>query len=189
MYIQKTPKKHNDQISELTGYHLYQDNKGRTLYHASFHKDIAYYIAPSDFRSFSVYQQRYFLSLAGGVLIMTLIDNFTNSSIYIAVGIAVVIWAVFQFKFKQFLQHCSTTRFDATKLTGSVEINARQPQSRLILKAILFVLLGVLLVINAYQQQFDASIVIGCWIICGGCIIFAVNQLRYLIYKKKHNIA
>ena len=188
MYIRKTPKKRNDQASELTGYNLYQDSKGRTLYHTRFHHDIAYYIAPSDFRSFSMYQQRYFLSLAGGVLVMTLVSEVSDYALYFALAIAAVILAIFQVKFKQFLSHCSTTRFEPAKLTGSMEINARQAAPKLLIKAVLFILLGVLLGLNAYQHQFDKTVIIGCWIICGGCFIFAFNQLNYYFYKKKHSL-
>lgn len=185
MMMQRNTTSSNKNI-EIKGMNIYKDNKGRTIYYDRLFKK-AYYIAPLDYKSFSLYQQRFFLGLAVAIVIMSFMHGKQIAMIWIGIALGLLIYGVMEYKFRSFLKKCSTVKFDVNNLSATKTSNVSETPSRLVLKAILLTALGVLLVINAYAQGYDSFIIAMCYVVAAFCLVGALFQVKSLMDQKKLN--
>ena len=85
---------------ELSGMHIYKDNHNRYVYYDIFTKN-GYVI--SNVPSYRNYANRFILAAVVGILVYTF--DFGKWTLPFALGAALLVWAVMEYKFRAFLRH------------------------------------------------------------------------------------
>lgn len=161
------------------GLFVYINDKGQYVYSDLFCKG-GYIISRSDYKKYQVYALRYIL----GVVIVALLSTLIAMKPSIIVGVLTVIVGEILFRVKFLGKTCTyDPKFVRPQSEDFIDKFTRSPDpSKKIIKAALLLLFGILIVINAYQQNFSNLFVIISW--CVGIIsevfavIFLISYLR-----------
>lgn len=177
----KTQK--NKAPDNIYGLNIYEDKKGRLIYYDILKKR-AVFIPAFDFKQFSFYRYRYIIALSVFVVLQTLLTEFFSIHYLVPIGITLIIYFFLELKFRQFINDKQPVKhFDKKDCKGYFDILNTQDPQKMILKAVLYVLLGALLVFNAYDKNYQGFTLIFCWLILIVCI--GVSALQLIAYFKR----
>ncbi|NLC96130.1 MAG: hypothetical protein GX675_00955 [Erysipelotrichaceae bacterium] len=155
----------------IAGKNIYKDNKNRDVLYVKSKKN-GYIIQEKDQSSYTLYSNRFYISIIAGILAA----NFNIPLIYCI--IASIILAVF-------LQYRYQTHFlpslvvisnfkPANKVSTLDAMVAEKDKKRNLTLALLYVLFGVLIVINGIQMKVSYLILFGNILICIAAIYMGI---------------
>lgn len=162
----------------LVGVNLYTDAKGRLVYIQPITKK-AVYVASYDEKKFITYKRRYLIVLAALMLLYSLVTVMFKQPIWIPAVLTLLLWIGLEYSFNKFLntmQPVKKLKMDDLTPTYEAQISPEEKQKYWI-RVGLYVLLGVLLVFNAYQQKYTGFTLVFCWaagIFCAGCGVYQI---------------
>ena len=134
----------------LNGMNIYRNKKGQVIYYDRFRKN-GYIISPEKEKQYRIYSNR----LLFAVLAVILIGNFFLSwrnSFFVGVILYILLEVIFRFRY---LPSCtSVPGFVPEKRESLVLQLSRIPRNKIITKILLFIALGVLLILNAAEQNY-----------------------------------
>lgn len=172
-------------IEGIYGFNIYEDEKGRIIYNDILTKN-AVYIPTFDYKQFTFYKYRYILTVSTFIVLQTLLVDMFELNALIPFVITILVWLTMEYKFRKFLKEKQPVKhFDKTQCKGYFDVLNSQDTSKMFLKAILYVALGVLLVLNAYQKAYAGFVLLFCWGIAVVCIFYAVLQVVAYSKRKK----
>ncbi len=182
----RTARRGQSRVTEnpaLVGLNLYTDPKGRLVYIQPFTKK-AVYVAAYDQKKFIMYKRRYLVVLAALILLWTVLVSMFEISFWIPAVLCVLLWAGLEFSFSKFLgtmQPVKKLRMEDLTPTYEAQISEDEKKKYWV-RAGLYMLLGVMLVMNAYQQQYDGFTMFFCWAACLFCVGCGIYQM-YIISR------
>lgn len=150
----------------LAGNNIYLDKHGDTVYYNIFNKN-GYIVSKQVEQKFRIFYHRYSIIVVVMILLGDYFNSLTNTFLfYIVATILVEIYfrLVFLKKLKvikDFKRECKTSKIESI-------INSKEKE-KTIMKAVAYLLLSVLLVINAIQQNFN--------------IIFLILSVGFALYS------
>ena len=137
---------------KLRGINIYLDELDRNVYVDPIGKE-AYLIQESNFQMYNFYSNRFILVIGAVVLFASFFGSF-----YLSVAITVLLFGLLEFFFRRrFLP--TLIKLDNfkpdRKLSYEDQETMNNDKKKTILKVIMFILLGVLLGINAYMEGYQ----------------------------------
>lgn len=176
----------------LVGMNLYLDPKGRIIYKSSL-TNRAVYINPYDEKKFGLFKQRYLIVLAAFFLLWTFMTSMLHTPFWMPVVLSLLLLAGLEYSFQKFLSGLQPIKhYKDGELISTLESEMTpQDKQKVWLKTFLYCLLGIFIVINAYQESYSGVSLIACWIagfFCiglGGYQIFIMNKFSKLALKTK----
>ncbi len=175
----RTLSKGQSRVTEnpsLVGVNLYTDPKGRLVYIHPMTKK-AVYIASYDEKKFVMYKRRYLIVLAALMLLYSLVTVMLEQPIWIPALLSLLLWIGLEYSFMKFLktlQPVKKLKMEDLTPTYEAQISPEEKQKYWI-RVGLYVLLGVLLVFNAYHEQYTGFTLAFCWaagLFCAGCGVY-----------------
>ena len=134
----------------LNGINIYRTKKGQFVYYDRFRKN-GYIISPERERQYRIYANRLLFVVLAVILAGNFFLSWKNSCI---AGVILYIFLEVLFRFR-FLPTCTTLpNFVPEKRESLVLQMSRVPRNKLITKILLFIALGVLLILNAGEQNY-----------------------------------
>lgn len=168
------------------GFNLYQDQKNRTIYKYPFSKK-AVYIPVYDYKTFELYRKRHILVISVFVVIFTFLSEWFNLPWWVSVLCSLVLWAAIEFKFYRFLQKEQPVKhFKPNEYTGYYDNFEIQDINKIIIKTVLYILLGALIVCNSYYSNYQGMYLVASWFVLAVCVIYAIFQITVTIKAKNH---
>lgn len=172
--------------NQPTGKNVYIDKKRRIIYVSPLlHK--ALLIPPSSYVKFNRYKSRFLLSLSVFLVLATTCPNWFGTPIWVCGLIALVVFAGIEYSFYKFQKSLPVMeKFDPTKAypTISQEVSP-ELRGKCWLRIVLYLLLGGLLVYNAYDQHYDLWMLLACWAVLAYCVYMAGHLLLMLMHSPK----
>lgn len=147
-------KKKNNTGVKVSGINVYEDDKGRPFYYDRFTK-YAYLLKDVE-KTYQFYSMRFIL----GFVSMIVAYSFNIGLVY-SILLGVLIYGFTEYRFRVFLSRLTKNKNFVPKSKASrVEAELKNKTEKIGLKCILFVALGVLLIVNAKQENFEGFVVI-----------------------------
>ncbi|MEY8309063.1 hypothetical protein AAK899_06050 [Erysipelotrichaceae bacterium 51-3] len=169
------------------GKNLYIDKKRRIIYLSPYLHE-ALYLPKFDYKKFNRYKSRYLIVAATFMILATAFDTWFHWPIWSAIIITVALWGGLEYSFYKFQKTLVPVKgFDAAKCTPTVDsVIAPDQRSKCYLKVVLYILLGVLLVFNAYDQHYSTIIIVACWAALLFCF-YTAFKLTWMLIKSPKN--
>ncbi len=178
-------KNKNIKDDAIYGFNIYEDKKGRLIYYDMFKKR-AVFIPTFDYKQFSFYRYRYLMAVSAFIVLQTLLAEWLHLHFLVPVCISLAVLILMEIKFRRFLSEKQVVKhFNKEECTGYMDVLNTQDPSKMGLKVVLYCALGILLVINAYDKQYDTFILVCCWAIAIVCIIYSLIQLFAMSRRKQ----
>ncbi|WP_071441550.1 hypothetical protein [Traorella massiliensis] len=171
----------------VSGFSIYKDRHGRDVYYDFITKN-GYLILESNVSQFNFYQKRLIIPLIAFALLLNYRIGSFYIDIYMATAVAIIVLLAFEFFFRfRFLKSLTVIpNFKPERKTSYLEqINEKNEKSSLFLKAILYILFGVLLAIYSYQKELNDIEFITMLIISLVICIYGIIYLVALAKRKK----
>ena len=182
MAKRKINQNRNDQIK---GLNVYTDEKNRVIYYHPLTKK-AIYVPAFEQKTFSMYQKRYLLAACAFILLTTILADWFELPTFVPLLITIVGVVLVEFNFHKYLNKLQPVKhFNKEKCTGYFDILEGEDKTKMILRIILYLALGIVLVINAYVSKYDQISIVACWIILIGLVAY-VGTLIYSLIRKKN---
>lgn len=144
-------------VKRPSGIHIYVDDKGRDVYYDVFTKR-GYVIQEKNRASYAKFENRYLLCIILTILLVSITNNYVLS-IIIGVAVAIVYEVAFRGTFLSTL--VAINNFKPKEKYSIIDQIANSNQkSKTIIKAILYIALAILIVINAYRQALSTPLMI-----------------------------
>ncbi|UNT96581.1 hypothetical protein [Allobaculum mucilyticum] len=168
------------------GKNLYFDKKRRMIYTSPLLHE-ALYIPKYEYRKFNRFKSRYVISAATLMVSWVILDDWFSTPFYVPILLALLVFGLFEFSFYRFQKSLSVVKdFDKSKAVPTQsEVISGDQRTKAWLKVVLYVVLGVLLVVNAYEQHYEGLILYVCWAGLVVCIGFAINILMLILKSGK----
>lgn len=153
---------------------------GNRLVYFDYQKKIAYFVPQDKEGRFRFYYNRLLI----GVLIIGLAISF-NLNPLISIGIGLVVYLLLTFMFyTKFLPSLSySNNFDLNKIKQPEKTINKESRKKAILRIVLYLAFGVLLVLNAYDQNVTNEMLILSYAILVFCIFVSIKQALELMKK------
>lgn len=173
----KSKRKRNYADSKVSGINVFEDEKGRPYYVDRFTKRA--YLLKDVERTYKFYSMRFFL----GLMIAIIAYSFDIAMIYcILLGLAGYLFM--EYRFRVFLSRLTKSEnFKPKQKPGRVESEMQTDMQKVVIKFLLFIALGVLLIINAQQQNFTGFIQYANYAFVIFAFVMAVFE-GYIVIKK-----
>ena len=168
------------------GKHLFFDNKRRLIYVSPLlHKNL--YLPKYDYKRFNRYNSRFIVAVATIMICGSALTDWFKMPMWIAFVLGALVFAGFEWSFYKFQKGLTVVSdFDPSKATPTVSsVISSDMRTKTWLKIILFIVLGVLLVVNAYQSHYSQQVIILCWCGLAVCVYMAINLLILLFRSPK----
>ena len=171
----------------ISGFSIYQDKHGRDVYYDFITRN-GYLILESNASQFNLYQKRLIIPL----IVFALLLNYRIGSFYINIYLAALAALIvlvgleflFRFRFLRSLTVIPNFRPER-KMSYFEQVNERNEKNVLLMKALLYLLFGVLLGVYAFMKEMStvelAILLIVSLVIC----IYGITYLVALKKKKK----
>lgn len=169
---------------KVVGFNVYKNDKNQNIYYNHLTKK-GYLIDDKNIEKFNLFNKRHFIAIAIGMIIPYYFVNTRKIEIMIIVSIIFLCISQFLF-YKKFLP--TLTQFEnfkpLNKTSFLTQIKEGNSKGKLILKAFLFVLLGILLFLYSKEKKLvDFNLYI-CYIAAFLSICFGFLQLFLSLSKK-----
>lgn len=172
------------------GNRLYIDKKRRIIYDSPLlHQYL--YLPKQDYKKFNRYKTRYLVSAATFLILVIALDSWTSlPSVYsfvISAAVGMLVLGGFEYSFYKFQKSLSVAKnFSKENALPTIEQTVSpEVRSRCILRMVLYVILGVLLVFNAYDQHYSPWIIAACWAALVFCFYTAFKLARLVARSPK----
>ena len=164
------------------GINIYKDEKEQTIYYDLFTKK-AYIISTAKEKQFSVLNNVSLYSILVFVFAYTLF----NLSLPISAIIAVLVFVILEWRLHRFLNNCTFIRnFKPDKLSKSNETSLST--GFLVIKALAYMVLGLLLVISVTVFKTDKSLVFGgSMALAIASFYMSLKYLSIIIVRKRNS--
>lgn len=168
------------------GKNLYFDKKKRMVYVSPYLHE-ALYLPKYEYKKFNRFKSRYLICAATFMILGPAFSSWFNLPLWMAALIALLALAGFEFSFYRFQKTLAVAKnFDPTTAVSTIDQTiSKETRQKAYIKITLYIALGVLLVLNAYDQHYDQTIIIICWIALVGCLYMAYTLVRMLIRSPK----
>lgn len=140
----------NKADNSLRGRNIYIDKKKRTIYYNKrTHK--GYVISPGSERTFQVWSSR----LALAVILAIFVEFFFLKGMwYVSIGLGVLTYVFLEYKYQKLLNSFPMIQeFDTDTAIPTEKTEITQTKPKLAIKAVLYVALGILLILNIYVSE------------------------------------
>ena len=174
-------------ISSLSGSNIYLDMYGDKVYYNIFDKN-GYIISKQIENKFRLLYYRYFIICIVIVLLGNYFHTWQNT-LLVGLGAVVLVEAYFRLVFLKKLKVIKN--FKREKKTSLMEsiINSKEKE-RVIMKAIAYILLSILVIINAIQQNFNLmSLILSVLAAIYSFYIGIINSIAFIKMKKSRLVA
>lgn len=166
------------------GFFVYQDEQGRDIYY-DFLRKKGYYLRAEHLKMLSFYQNRFWILLAGAILAY----NFFTSSL-LALGIFyfgfLLVWE-YAFRHRYLPKLQQVEGFVPNKKQSYWERMVKEDDEKLlILRSVLYTLLGILLPLNALYGNFEKILVYIAFVL-GALALLNAGLYLWVLFKKKKN--
>lgn len=168
----------------VKGRNIYYDEKGRCIY---FHKrkNIGYILLEENIKSYTMYSQRYYLAFIAVILSNLVFERLANVFILsFIIGVAVLLILEFRFQ-KSFLPSLGQLKnFQPKVKLTYIQTLAQDDTWKIITKAILFPLVGVLIILNNQMKEttLEYSIIGYVALLIG--VIISIFHIQALLSKR-----
>ena len=154
-------------------YGLYKDEQNRTIYINRLHNK-AFIISPNDMKKFNTYGNRYFIPVLVYVCLDLLkLPNYINLILSIISFILILLF----FHLSYLPKLSSTNKFTIKENLNKSHILSKEIEpNKLLIKALLFLIIGLLLPVNAYRANYNLNLT----------IISYLGSLYVILYAYKH---
>ncbi len=170
----------------LSGLNLYVDKKNRVIYYNPLTKK-AVMVPKSDFRKFNMYRTRYLAVISAFLVMAILFGDWFHLPVWIALVLSLLLWAGFEYSFSLFINKLPPApKFSRETCEHTYDLSIPQKdRTRARVKIVLYFILGILLVVNAYQLHYDETQLVLCWIAMVCCFAYAGFTIWQLSRSKK----
>jgi len=179
----------------LSGMHIYEDEKGRIIYYQP-RKMTGYIIKEENVKTYRTLSNRYIIAiLAVLVLYIALGDEGLPIWVCGVIGVGVLLLLEYRFHMVFLPSLAQLQHFIPKEKPGVVAALAQQQSWRLICKALIYPVFGILLLVLFYQRQMQdpnteqtqtiVTIAFGIIILIFTCIYGFLN-LRGYLYRRSH---
>ncbi len=171
-----------------TGKNLYFDNKKRMIYVSPYLHE-ALYLPKYEYKKFNRFQSRYVICAATFMILGPALSSWFELPLWIAFVIALLALAGFEYSFYRFQKGLTVVKnFDKESAISTVDqMITSESRQKAYIKIVLYILLGVLLVFNAYDQHYSQVVITICWIALVGCLYMAFTLIRMLLRAPKED--
>ncbi len=188
-------KNYQYNTDSVSGLHIYEDDKGRKIYYQP-RTMRGYVIQDENVKAYQLYANRFMIPvLAGLIAYIAFGDN--GFPIYLCVLIALGVFIVMQYRFhKVFLPALIQLQHYIPKTKPSMTAAmAEQEGWRLLCKAVLYPIFGVLVIILFYQRMGNGTMDLSAkniLIIVFGVLIlvlslaYGIFNLKAFLYRRSH---
>lgn len=171
-------KSHSKTVS-ASGMNVYYDQRDQPVYYDRFTKKA--YLLKDVEKTYQLYSMRFFLSFSAMVLIYAF-----SIPLWGCVLLGVAIYAFMEFKFRRFLSRLTQYRnFIPEQKVSRFDAESQAGFKKVLIKLILFLLLGVLLILNAYQEQYEGIVLYLHYLLAAFSFIMCIFECVVLIKMKK----
>lgn len=159
-----------------TGKNLFIDKKRRIIYTSPLLRQ-PLYLPRYDYKKFNRYRSRFLVALATFMILSTTLTPWFNVPLWVSLLISIAVFAGLEYSYYKFLKTLQpVSNFNPEKVEPTVSrIIPPEMRSKYWVRAILYVILGVLLVVNGYQQNYDTVLILGCWAALLYCLYAAIQ--------------
>lgn len=173
----KTIKNQPDKA--VGGIHVYQDDHNRNVYYNIFDKKA--YVLSGHEKEFRTYSQRFVF----GLIAIILTYLFEIPLLFCGI-IGIITYALLEIKFRKFLKKLPQfTGFVPSKRTSIVQKELSLNINKIILKAILTFILGILLIVNAQISGYTGAILYLNWLLSALAFMMCIVEIRVVFLKSK----
>jgi uncharacterized membrane protein len=165
-------KQQTDLKGNVSGWHVYKDERGRAVYYDIFSK--TGYILANNEERYKQFSMRFVMGLIGFILILMF-----NMPIWLCVLAGVGVYAFLEFRFRKFL--ATLPRIEKMKSEASIKT---LETNKVILKMVLLIALSVLIVLNAQNERYTGWMLYLNYVISALALIFALYHAKELISRK-----
>ena len=160
---------------KIGGIGVYRDEKGRPVYWNRFNKTA--YLLTGKTKPFRTYSSRFYIGFIAGALTYVF-----KMPIIACIAIGLIVYAAMEYKFRSFLRTLPEIKhFDPRKRVKKIEAEAKMDTYKIVLKVVLAAAMIVLILLNAYQQQFEGFFLYLNYALCGVAAILMIVEIRALI--------
>lgn len=176
-------------VDQISGLNIYIDSKKRTIYYNPLRKK-AWYVPKYDFKKFQMYKMRYMAAIAATLVGWTILNDWFKLPMWVAFAVGLLVWAWMEYGFYKFQNGLQPVRkFDKSQLKSTFDMNMNpEDKSRNWVKIALYVILGVLLVFNAYDQGYAGWTLYACWFAGILCCCYAIFLVYMMLRKPKETV-
>lgn len=183
--------KRTEQRSDATsvaGLHIYEDEKGRTIYYKP-RKMTGYVIKDENVKTYTTYSSRYVIAGAAGILAYVLLEE-SEFAPYIGVVLGLAVLALLQYRFHySFLANLvQIHNYVPKEKVSFLHGLSGQDLWRLVMKAILYPVFGILLLYLFYLKQVETLEFIIGWIVLIITLGLGGMNAAAAIYQRKHPV-
>lgn len=179
----------------VSGIHIYEDEKGRKIYYQP-RRMRGFVIQDENVKSYQMYANRFMIPVLAGLIAYIAFGD-SGFPIYLCVLLALLVFIILQFRFhKVFLPALvQIQHYIPSKKPSMTAAMAEQDSWRLLCKAILYPIFGILVVVLFYQRMGDANIEMdmkNILLICCGAlililsVIYGIFNLKAYLYRRSH---
>lgn len=177
MSVGKKSFKKRDSRQEIGGMNIFTDNHDRYVYRDPISK--TGYLIEGRVKEFRTYSARFIIGLFAGIVTYVF-----QIPWYICIVIGIIAWFVMEIKFRSFLKHLpQIPNFTPAEKTDPIVAESKKERNTIILKLVLFIVVAVLIVINAYQSKFEGAVLILNYIIALGALYYAFREFKALMHN------
>lgn len=170
--------KKNEKL-KLGGMHIYVDQHGRAIYYDVLTK-IGYVMDDYE-NAYRPYSMRFVIGIFAAVVIYMF-----EMPLWLCIVLGIAAYGFMEIKFRLFLRKLpQLLDFKPEKRASMVDTAANDDMKKLLTKLVLYILLAVLIVFNAYDQGYDGFMLAANWLIAAFGAYFTVIQVLALIKKRK----
>ena len=168
--------------THLRGINIYLDDKGRDVYYDRLFTKCGYLIQEKNKGTYSLYANRFFIPIMVAVVTTNIIFT-EQQSILMAIGIYILLEALFRFKFLPSLTKLK--KFKPTNKLRLIEQIQTQDRNKTLILAFLLMALAILIVLYAITEGYQGLYLLMCCLIGVGAAFFSIVYFAAVLKKKK----
>lgn len=176
---------YNKDDNSLRGKNIYVDKKKRTIYYNK-RSQKGYVITPGSEKSFQVWSSRFILAVICAVFLELF---FFNGNWVLSIAIGVGAFAFLEYKYRKLLNSFPMIQnFDTSTAKPTEEADISNAESQLVLKAVLYLALGILLIVNIYVSKDvgdNITMVVVSYAASAFAFYMSIKFLLLILKKKK----
>lgn len=160
--------------------HIFKDRSKRVGFYDDDMKTL-YYLDDKNMGKYRLLAQRYMTGLIVMVAVYILFSNILAavlSGICVYAGMEIYLWKVFLSSCRR-KENISSEKLVPCLLTGEEE----EPSGRLLYRGGLYSILGILVIVNGYDQKMMGTVLCLSYMIGIGCLLFGVRQLWKIFHR------
>lgn len=160
------------------GLFVVENDKGQYIYSDPFIKG-GYMIPKAYYKEFRTYAMRYVI----GIVVGTLISMFINKAIpSVAAGLATALVGEVLFRVKFLPKKCTFMPDYKSQSSFLDTLTTSSTRSKKLIKGILLIAIGVLIILNGYDQNFSGVLLYASWVV--GILAVLASFLFFISYVK-----